>query len=300
MLNPALARMPCEAQAYRVHRWARASRCYGVNLSARPRHWQAVYCILPDMTAITVLIACRNGEETLEETLTGIASQVLDQSWEVVLADNGSTDRSVAVFERFAERHPSLSMRVVDASEQPGKSYALNIGVAAAAGRAIILNDADDVMAPHYLATLGGALENEDLVGGGNEFTRLNPEWIFEVWPIREVRERRPTAFPPHLPFTGGNSMGFTRELFEAIGGFDAAYDVQEDLDFCFRAQLAGYKLKFLPEATMHYRRRTDPAAIRRQFYSYARFEVKLAREYAGGGCQRLGAGDVSCGAGSA
>jgi GT2 family glycosyltransferase len=233
------------------------------------------------MTVITILIACRNGEETLEETLVGIASQVFDQPWEVILADNGSTDRSVAVFERFAERHPSLSMRVVDASGQPGKSFALNIGVAAAAGRAIVLNDADDVMAPGYLATLGRALEKADLVGGGNEFTRLNPEWIFEVWPVREVRERRPTAFPPHLPFVGGNSMGFTRKLFEAIGGFDLAYESQEDLDFCFRAQLAGYALEFLPEATMHYRRRTDPAAIRRQAYNYARFEVKIARDHA-------------------
>ena len=233
------------------------------------------------MTAITVLIACRNGEETLGETLAGIASQVFDQPWEVVLADNGSTDCSVAVFERFAQGHPSLRMRIVDASGGAGKSFALNTGVAAAAGRAIVLNDADDVMAPGYLATLGRALERADLVGGGNEFTRLNPEWIFEIWPVREVRERRPAPFPPYWPFVGGNSMGFTRTLFEAIGGFDVAYELQEDLDFCFRAQLAGYALEFLPEATMHYRRRTDAAAIRRQSYNYGRYEVKLARDYA-------------------
>jgi GT2 family glycosyltransferase len=233
------------------------------------------------MTAITVLIACRNGEDTLEETLAGIASQVWEQPWEVILADNGSTDRSVAIFERFAERHPWLAMRVVDASKEPGKSFALNVGVASAAGRAFILNDADDVMGPGYLATLGQALEKADLVGGGNEFTRLNPEWIFEVWPVREIRERRPTPFPPHLPFVGGCCMGFTRALFDAVGGFDKSYEAEEDLDFFFRAQIAGYAFEYLPEATMHYRRRTDPAAIRRQFYNYGRFHVKIAREYA-------------------
>jgi glycosyltransferase involved in cell wall biosynthesis len=65
------------------------------------------------MTAVTVLIACRNGEDTLEETLAGIASQVWDQPWEVILADNGSTDRSVAIFERFAERHYELACAMI-------------------------------------------------------------------------------------------------------------------------------------------------------------------------------------------
>ena len=61
--------------------------------------------------AISVIIACRNGAATLGETLEGLAAQAWDRPWEVVLADNGSTDGTRALFEGFARRSPGWPMR---------------------------------------------------------------------------------------------------------------------------------------------------------------------------------------------
>ncbi len=47
---------------------------------------------------ISVIIACHNEERTLAETLEAVAAQEWDQPWEVLFADNGSTDGSRAIF----------------------------------------------------------------------------------------------------------------------------------------------------------------------------------------------------------
>ena len=65
---------------------------------------------------ISVIIACRNEERTLAETLEGVAAQEWDQPWEVLFADNGSTDGSRAIFERFAAGRPDW--RLIDAGGQ--------------------------------------------------------------------------------------------------------------------------------------------------------------------------------------
>ena len=97
-----------------------------------------------------------------------MSEQVWDESWEVVLADNGSTDASVAVAESFRDRLPSLV--VVDASGKRGRSYARNEGAKAARGANLTFIDADDVVAPGWLAALGAALETYAFVAARHDF----------------------------------------------------------------------------------------------------------------------------------
>ena len=54
------------------------------------------------MTEASVIIACLNGAATLGETLDSLTAQRWDRPWEIVFADNGSTDASVAIFEEHA------------------------------------------------------------------------------------------------------------------------------------------------------------------------------------------------------
>ena len=84
--------------ARRAKRPCRDRESHDRDYAPRPR---------PD-PALSVIIACRNGAATLAETLEGLAAQRWDRPWEVVLADNGSTDGSVALFEGFARAHAEL------------------------------------------------------------------------------------------------------------------------------------------------------------------------------------------------
>jgi cellulose synthase/poly-beta-1,6-N-acetylglucosamine synthase-like glycosyltransferase len=198
-----------------------------------------------------------------------------------VFADNGSTDDSLAIFERFAERNPGIPMRALDASRHPGKARALNFAVPQARGRAIVLADSDDVMAPGWLAAMAAALDEADLVAAASEFTKLNAPWVLGYRLAEESRHKVQEVYHfyyQRLPFVSGHCMGFSRRLFDELGGFDVAYAVGDDVDFSLRAQLRGYPIRSVPEALVHYRFRDELAAIGRQAHAYARDQVKISQ----------------------
>ena len=168
--------------------------------------------------AISVIIACRNGAATLGETLQGLASQSWDRPWEIVLADNGSTDATRAVFESFSAAHPWLAMRAVDASAERGKPFALNIGIAAAKAPALAFCDADDVPGEGWLAAMGVALETQVMVASRVDYQRLNRGWVQDSRGTHQTRQLEELTFLPGHVHVGGGTMGFQRQLVQEIG----------------------------------------------------------------------------------
>jgi GT2 family glycosyltransferase len=229
---------------------------------------------------VSVVIACHNEERTLAETLAGVAAQEWDQPWEVLFADNGSTDGSRAIFLAMAEGRPDW--RLVDAGARRGKSYAMNLAIAAARAPAVVFCDADDVPAAGWLAAMGRALETEPFVACRAEFDRLNAGWVrhYRRYGANETGPGR-TSYPPFAAYTSGNCLGMTRDMFMAVGRFDETLESLEDVDFCIRAGLAGFRLAFLPEAVMHVRFRDTLPALARQNYNYTKGLVRLTKRYA-------------------
>ena len=230
--------------------------------------------------AVSILLACRNGEATLDETLESLAAQQWDRPWEVVYIDNGSTDGSVAVFEAARARHPAVAWRFGDAAAVAGNSRALNLGAAAAAGRSLMFCDADDTVSPGWLAAMGEALEAHAFVACRFELAKHNPDWVVASRDPFQVTSLPIIPHEPFCPVAGGASLGMHREIYESLGGFDPDFPTSEDTDFCIRAHLAGHRLVFVPEAVYHYRLRDDLRAIRRQAHAYARSEALLRARY--------------------
>jgi glycosyltransferase involved in cell wall biosynthesis len=81
-------------------------------------------------TLVTVVLPVRNGERDLGRQLTALAAQSYAGKWELLVVDNGCTDRTLEVVRGFAGK--LLQMRVVDATARRGLNYARNAGVAAA------------------------------------------------------------------------------------------------------------------------------------------------------------------------
>jgi len=73
------------------------------------------------------------------------------------------------------------------------------------------------------------------------------------------------------LPYAVGANLGFRRQVFDAIGGFDGSFETGADeVDFCWRAQYAGFTIGFATSAVVHYRLREQRRALARQSYHYA------------------------------
>jgi glycosyltransferase involved in cell wall biosynthesis len=214
----------------------------------------------------------RNAARTLADQLTALSSQELSERWELVVVDNGSTDGTAELLARWADQLPS--MRVVPCITR-GVNRARNAGVRAARADRILFCDADDVVAPGWAYRLSSALVEWDLVGGVTDTTVLNNAGV-------RLSRRNPlsgnlrNAFGS-LSYAVGANMGITRRVFEEIGGFDEDFLLGADeIDFCWRAQYAGFRLGFAPEAVVHYRLKSRMTDVMRQAYVFARGDVQL------------------------
>jgi glycosyltransferase involved in cell wall biosynthesis len=232
---------------------------------------------------ISVIVPVLNGGENLRHQLVSLATQDYEGSWEVVVADNGSTDGTRAIVQRALAEVPAA--RVVDASARRGPSHARNAGAKAARGDFLSFCDADDVASPGWLSAMANAAREADVVTGPLEVERLNPPSTF-VWngPPPSTRLMRPHRF---LDFASGSNCGVWAEAFHELGGFDEAKLVGEDIDFSWRAQLASRGIHFAPELVMHKRFRTRLPALARQQYGYGRANPALFRQFREAGMPR-------------
>jgi glycosyltransferase involved in cell wall biosynthesis len=228
---------------------------------------------------LSVVIPCYNGEETLADQLQALAEQKWSKPWEVVFADNGSTDQSRAIGEDFRNKLPNF--RIVDASLKQGKSYALNVGTKAAKGTSVAFVDADDVVAPGWVAAVGNALEKYDFVACRWDTEILNPGWTKICRGNPQEKGIQQIWYPPYLPHAGGGGIGVKKTLHAEVGGFDETLLYLEDTDYCWKLQLKGTKLHFTPEAVIYIRFRPDLKHIYLQTKNYAEYNVLLSKRYA-------------------
>src|SRR2546428_12913049 len=111
---------------------------------------------------LSVVIPCRNSADQLPVQLWALAREKWQGWWEVVIADNGSTDGTRKVAEGFKDRLTHLL--VVDASARRGVSYARNVGGGSASGEVFLFFFADDEVSPGYLPPMAFALALQELV----------------------------------------------------------------------------------------------------------------------------------------
>ena len=234
--------------------------------------------------AVSVVIPVLNGAATIAQQLQALAGQTYRGSWEVVVADNGSTDTTTEIVRAWSGRLPGL--RLVDASTRMSTNHARNLGAAAAAGELLAFCDADDVATPGWLAALVTALDSHDLAGGRLDDQALNDP-VRLRWRPRPHTTDLPRALG-FLPYATSANIGIRADVLRALGGWNEAYARGgTEVELCWRAQLAGYRLGFAPEAVMQYRYRQTRWAFAYQMYRYGRGDAQLYRTFRGHGIPR-------------
>jgi glycosyltransferase involved in cell wall biosynthesis len=225
----------------------------------------------------TVVVAY-NSEAELPATLASLRAQ-LEPGDELVVVDNASRDGTRRVVEAWRSRLPAL--RIVDA-RRPGLNRARNAGARAAQGDFLAFCDADDVVAPGWLAAMAEASARADIVGGRLEWELLNPP---------EVRAWRPQApmtelLVDHgfLRYAPGGNLGVWSDVARKVGWDDSFRFGSSDHDFAWRAQLAGHTLAFAPDAVVQQRFRPTIRAMAAQHFRYGRSGAQLHRSFRAAG----------------
>ncbi len=232
---------------------------------------------------VSVVIPVYNPGPLLAQQLDALRSQDFGGSWEVVIADNGTTDGSLDALGGIRD----VPVRVVDARSRRGPSHARNVGAQAARGRWLAFCDADDVAAPEWLSRLFDARATGDVIAGVYDIARLNAPELSSLRGTSDYWKGLPKGPCGFLPFANTGNMMIRRDAFVSMCGFDESLSHCEDVEFSWRAQLAGLSLALAPEAVIGYRFRATALDTFRQMKQYTLAETQLYLRYRDAGARR-------------
>jgi len=236
-----------------------------------------------------VIIPAFNAEDFIEETLASVNDQTYPNI-EVIIVDDGSTDSTPVLVERF-----SASAQVaVQLVRQPnrGVSAARNHGASVARGEFLAFLDADDVWLPHKVSTQVEALRQAtELIGVLCAYS------IFDSSTGRMLSQVRFSESDSHfrkwLTLQGPgpllpSTLVMTHSAWLDVGEFDEGLSTAADLDFGMRLRQFG-KIQVLSEILVRYRisnnqMHRDPEALVRDYAlitqkSYLTHDPSLVRD---------------------
>lgn len=212
---------------------------------------------------ITIIICTYNGSLRIPETIAHIAAQQFSKAiaWEVVFADNGSTDDSstIAIGEWNKYTTSASDFRVVNEST-PGKLYALQKAISEARFEYFIICDDDNWLDPLYVEKMYDILESDPRIGavGGQGIAATGgvplPDWFEQASSDYAVgKQGVATGDITKREYLWGAGMGSRTALYKKmyhhfpsllIGQKGVALSV-EDSEYSMRLILVGYKLYY-------------------------------------------------------
>jgi glycosyltransferase involved in cell wall biosynthesis len=116
-----------------------------------------------DKVKISIVVPVYNAEEYLDRCLHSVLDQEFS-SYEVILVDDGSTDASSLICDRYSSTDPRF---VTLHQPNMGVSAARNAGINMAQGEYVMFLDADDALLPYALENMVESVRGEDVVVGG-------------------------------------------------------------------------------------------------------------------------------------
>ncbi len=171
--------------------------------------------VLEFMGMISVVIPALNEEKYLPDCLKSLRNQDYTGSYEIIIADNGSTDNTIRIAQDF-------QARVVPCPEKKNVFYARQIGADAAQGDIIAQADADTLYPRNWLSRIADRFEKHpEMVAVTGRYVYTEPPW----WAVVEYVIRTLTNMWT-VPILGrpwvvsGATFAFRREIFVKLGGY--------------------------------------------------------------------------------
>lgn len=219
--------------------------------------------------AISLVICTRNRARQLERCLETVKQIQCDQPWELVIIDNGSTDATQGVIDRFRNSLPcQLSVSV---EPTPGLGRARNLGWRTARGEVISFTDDDCYPDPSFLSAVLDAFQPNPRLGFLGGQIRLYDPTDYKIT-IQEHDRRESLPAHSFIP-TGliqGANFSLRRAALEDAHGFDEMFGAGtrfpcEDIDIVARASAAGWEGAYNPAPLVyhHHGRKTEDEATR-------------------------------------
>lgn len=211
---------------------------------------------------ISVIMPNYNGEKYIWEAIESILQQTFTD-FELIIIDDGSTDHSWDIIQKYAER----DTRIVVLKNKTNKHivYTRNIGITNAKWVYIAFLDSDDIAFPERLEKQIKIMENNKKIGicGSNsEIIKGNGDKIGEKR-FPQTNEECKNAIWYKNPFSQ-STVVIRKKCFDEIGMYDDNFRNTEDLDMWIRIGTK-YELYNIQETLVKYRIHGENSIIKQQ-----------------------------------
>lgn len=228
----------------------------------------------------SVIVPVYNRPAEVEELLDSLSRQTV-RNFEVVIVEDGSNQLCRDVADKYAAN--GLNVRHFF-KDNEGRSIARNYGMERAQGEFFIFFDSDCVIPTDYFEKLDSmrCINPYDAFGGpdaaDSSFTTTQKAINFAMTSFLTtggIRGGR-VSLEKFTPRTF--NMGFSRKVYEAVGGFREMFS--EDIDMSTRIRVAGFSIGLYPDLPVYHKRRVDFRKFFRQVYVFGMSRITLKLLY--------------------
>lgn len=184
-------------------------------------------------------------------------------NYEIIFVDNGSQDGSEIAFAKIANEHSHVKVKMLKLRQNCGYSKANNCGVKEANGEYLVLLSNDIKVTPGWLKNAIEVLKSDERIGVAQSmmYELDNPAKQDQMGNYIDVFGMN----HPYSFFNKGNEVFYCegavmfirrKAMDEACGLFDGKYFMfYEDIDFCWRVRLMGYRAVVIPKSIVYHKR---------------------------------------------
>jgi cellulose synthase/poly-beta-1,6-N-acetylglucosamine synthase-like glycosyltransferase len=253
---------------------------------------------------ISIVCPVRNADRTIAKTFEYFFNIDYPQDrFEIIIADGGSTDETVAITKKWAKAHPQIVLVEVPNCVSPG--FARNAALKIVKGEYILFTDGDCAPEKDWVTKLLNPFKLDPKIGivGGeiltlrtdmNNFTESYCEQVrfLSVAGRCGVRENgfmpEIKNYDPHevnggdwSPFFATANLAISKKALQDIGAEFWHEITGEDVDFCIRVQSKGYKLYFAVDAVVKHMHRVSLESYLKQWHGYGYGHPLLIQKHA-------------------
>jgi len=252
---------------------------------------------------ISIIIPVKNFERTIEKTFEYLLGVDYPRdSWEWVIADGGSTDKTIEIIKAWQLQYPFI--RLVNIPNCPSPGFARNKALEVVKGDFLFFTDADCAPDKNWVNEMLRHFMRDPLIAavGGEVYTlKVDPKNMVETWCqhfrfnmvsprygfIKEgyypdfPKEPMPTDIGGHKAyFFGTCNVAYRRSAMRDIGARFWERPTGEDMDLSYQHRSKGWKFYVAPLAKVDHMHRADLRSLRKVWVTYGQAHLPLIDKY--------------------